>query len=85
MGGKGLPPWRNPGEAFLLVLRGATVRISGPVAVVVGTVLTAVNQGGVLLGGDVGAATLLRTAANFAIPYCVSSYGALQAVRRPPD
>lgn len=46
-----LPPWQRPGEACRLVLTATTAPISGPVAVVVGTVLTAVNQGAVLLDG----------------------------------
>ena len=79
-----LPPWQQPGEACRLVLTATTAPISGPVAAVVGTVLTAVNQGAVLLEGKVGAASMLRIVANYAIPYCVSSYSALSAVRCPP-
>jgi len=45
-------------------------------------VLTVVNQGTVLLAGHHGPATVARVAANYAIPCCVSSYGALSAVRR---
>ena len=64
-----LPPWQRPGKACRLVLTATTAPISGPVAVVVGTVLTAVNQGAVLLDGKVSSATVLRIAANYAIPY----------------
>lgn len=77
-----LPAWSSPRQACALVLTGATVRTCLPVAAVVGTVLTAVNQGAVLLTGDLGPATAARVAANYAIPFCVSSYGALSAVRR---
>jgi len=69
--------WSRPSQALLLVVRGATARTCGPVALFVGTVLTAVNQGGALLEGRAGAADAARVAANFAIPYCVSSYGLL--------
>ena len=78
-----LPPWERPREACRLVLTGATAPISGPVAAVVGTLLTAVNQGAVLLEGELSIPSVVRIAANYAIPYCVSSYSALSAVRSP--
>jgi len=80
-----LPPWQRPSEACRLVLTATTAPISCPVAVVVGTVLTAVNQGAVLLDGKLGAASVLRIAANYVIPYAVSSYSALSAVRCPSN
>lgn len=83
MGRSELPGWQGPGQACRVVLTGATARISGPVAAVVGTVLTAVNQGTVLLGGEISVPVALRIAANYAIPYCVSSYGALKSVHDP--
>ena len=76
-----LPPWQRPGEACRLVLTATTAPLSGPVALVVGSVLTAVNQGAVLLDGTLSTASVLRIVANYAIPYCVSSYSALSAVR----
>ncbi len=77
-----MPTWSSPRQACALVLTGATARTCLPVAAVVGTVLTVVNQGTVLLAGHHGPATVARVAANYAIPCCVSSYGALSAVRR---
>ncbi len=77
-----LPTWSSPRQACALVLTGATARTCLPVAAVVGTVLTVVNQGTVLLAGHHGPATVARVAANYVIPFCVSSYGALSAVRR---
>jgi hypothetical protein len=50
---------------------------------VVGTLLSAVNQTGAILGGRLDAATLARLVANFAIPYLVSSIGFLSAHRTP--
>lgn len=44
--------WSHPGEAVRLFLAGATVRTGWKVAAVVGTVLSAVNQGAVITGGD---------------------------------
>jgi len=71
--------WSTWPQACRLVLLGRTARPALKVALVVGTLLTAVNQGGVLLGGGVDWATVARVAANYAIPYVVSSIGLLSA------
>jgi hypothetical protein len=42
-----------------------------------------VNQTGTIMGGRLDAATLARLAANYAIPYLVSSIGFLSAHRTP--
>jgi hypothetical protein len=51
------------------------------IAVIVGTLLTLVNQGGVIFGGDATAATWVRTGMNYLIPFCVSNAGLLSARR----
>jgi hypothetical protein len=48
---------------------------------VVGTVLSAVNQGAVVLGGDANWATWVRIAVNYATPFLVASVGYLGARR----
>jgi hypothetical protein len=73
------------GRATWLILRGATWRVALPVALVVGTLLAAVNQGSELIAGDADAATLVRMAANYAIPYVVSSVGYLSAQTGPTE
>lgn len=75
--------WTGPREAVLLFLRGATARTAAPVALVVGTVLSAVNQGHVLLAGDGGLGTWIRIGINYLVPFCVASIGFLAARRRP--
>ena len=45
------------------------------VALVVGTVLNLINQGDALLAG--GPIDWIKIALNFAVPYCVSTYGAV--------
>lgn len=50
-------------------------------AAVVGTILSAVNQGDVLLGGAAGTGTWIRVAVNFLVPFCVASIGFLSACR----
>ncbi len=75
--------WRTPQEAAILILRGATIHPAARIALVVGTILTVVNQGGVTLSGDLGAPTLARVVANYVIPYVVSSIGFLASFRIP--
>jgi hypothetical protein len=75
MGGEHRQPdassWSRPSQALALFVRGRTVRAAAPVAVVVGTILSAVNQGDVLLGGA-GPGTWVRVAVNFLVPFCVA-------------
>jgi hypothetical protein len=61
--------------AFCLELRNLsrTLRI----AFFVGLVLTAINQGGAIAGGDAGGATWIRCALNFVVPFLVSNAGLL--------
>ncbi len=79
---KGLRPWSRPHEALWHLMCGATFRTSAPIAFVVGTVLSLVNQGDVLATGMTGGRVALKVVANFVIPYVTSSAGALLAVRR---
>jgi len=46
-------------------------------ALLVGVVLTAINQSSALAHGHVGAATWVRCALNFAVPFVVSNVGLL--------
>ena len=78
------PTWSRPREAVALLLCGATAGAAWPVALIVGTVLSAANQGAVLLTGQTTAATWARVAFNFAVPYVVASIGFLTACRQRP-
>lgn len=51
------------------------------VALIVGTLLTVVNQADRIASGDIDAALILRIAANYLIPWCVSSVGYISASR----
>jgi hypothetical protein len=67
--------WARPREAVLLVMHGRTGRKALPVAAVVGTVLSAVNQGSVIAGGLATASTWIRVGVNYAVPFVVASVG----------
>ncbi|WP_370012732.1 nitrate/nitrite transporter NrtS [Nocardia cyriacigeorgica] len=75
--------WQTRAEALRLLLSGATTRTAAPTAVVVGTVLSLVNQGGVVFGGDATPATWVRIAINYLVPFVVASTGWLSARHTP--
>lgn len=76
-----LPHWSSPREALILLLCGATARTCLPIALVVGTVLSLINQADVIVRGGMDAVVLLKILVNFLIPFLTSSTGALLAVR----
>ena len=47
--------------------------------VVVGSILTAINQGDLILAGE--SPNILKIMLNFMVPYCVATYGAVSAKR----
>jgi hypothetical protein len=51
------------------------------IALVVGTVLTAINQLDVILRGDVTSATAVKSALNYVVPFIVSNLGLLTGRR----
>jgi hypothetical protein len=54
--------------------------------VIVGAVLIGVNHGGALLRGDISAGRLMQIALTLLVPYCVSTFSSVAAMRnnRPP-
>ncbi len=78
-------PWTRPREALWQLLCGATFRTCAPIALVVGTVLSLVNQGDLLAMGFGSGWVALKIGFNYLIPYVTSSTGALLAVRHRPD
>ena len=55
-----VPTWSTPIDACRLILRGVTFHTCVRVALFVGTVLTLVNQGSVIAGGNATAVTWVR-------------------------
>jgi len=53
------------------------LRRSGLIALVVGTVLTAINQGDVLLAGHWPPALVWKLPMTYAVPFIVATFGAL--------
>lgn len=67
---------RLDGPAWKLIVTGATLRFVWRIPLIVGTLLTVVNQTGSLLDGRYTMAAV-AVAANYATPYVVSSLGFL--------
>ena len=51
------------------------------IAAIVGTLLTAINQGNIILQGDASAALAWKIPLTYAVPYCVATAGALMNSR----
>ncbi|MHB1488093.1 MAG: nitrate/nitrite transporter NrtS [Acidimicrobiales bacterium] len=76
------PAWSSPWEACLLIVRGHTLRTAVVVAGVVGTLLSAVNEGATIASGRFDATTWIRIATNFLVPFVVASVGYLAPFRQ---
>ena len=77
---------RGPGEVLLRCLRCALryrplVTRSFVIALIVGSVLTAINQGNVLLRGDWPTELAWKIPLTYAVPYCVATTGAILNAR----
>ena len=59
----------------------SVVRRACSIALVVGTVLVAINHGDALLQGDVTPGRWLRIMLTIVVPYCVSTYSSVSALR----
>lgn len=73
--------WSTPLQAAGLIVRGATARTATPIAVVVGTLLSLVNQAQVVAGGHADGTTWVRIGINYAIPFIVASIGCIAPFR----
>ena len=77
--------WTTPAQALRLFLTGRTARVAAPVAAVVGTLLSLLNQGYRLMDGSADRGTWIRVGLNYVVPFSVSSYGYLTARRVHAD
>jgi hypothetical protein len=76
------PSWSTPREAIHVVFLRSTMRKTTRIALVVGTLLSVINQGYLIWGGRATAVTWIRVGANYLVPFCVSSTGFLTATKR---
>ena len=67
--------WLHLAEGGSVVLRAIKV------ALVVGSILVAINHGDALLRGDIGLERAFRILLTVMVPYCVSTYSSVEAIR----
>jgi hypothetical protein len=68
-------------DALHTVLQPEHLRRTLTIAVVVGTVLTAINHADVIARGDATTATVAKAALNYLVPFIVSNLGLLVGTR----
>ena len=64
-----------------LCARPDVVRRAMRVALLVGTILAAINHGDILFGGPITAGRLVRIGLTYCVPYIVATYASVQAIR----
>jgi hypothetical protein len=68
-------------EALRICLRREHLRRTLRIALVVGTIVTLINQADVMLGGEATAGTWIKAALNYCAPVIVSNLGLLAGKR----
>jgi len=68
------------GWMALATSRSVVQRAAG-VALIVGSILVIINHGDAIVRGDVSAGRLLRIVLTVVVPYCVSTYSSVSALR----
>ncbi|HEX4108230.1 MAG TPA: nitrate/nitrite transporter NrtS [Solirubrobacteraceae bacterium] len=76
------PSWQEWHEALALVRRPAHLRRTAATALIVGTVLFAINQLNVVLAGHATTAVWLKTGLTYLVPFTVSNIGILIGTHR---
>jgi hypothetical protein len=74
-------PVRRARAAMLVCSRPANLRRTVAIALVVGTILTVINQIDVIVHGDATWLTGVKIALNFCVPFLVSNLGVLAGTR----
>jgi hypothetical protein len=64
-------------DALRIVLRWEYLRRTLTIALVVGTILTAINHADAIASGDATSATLAKAVLNYLVPFIVSNLGLL--------
>lgn len=65
---------------FAVALRPDIVQRSRKVALLVGTILVAINYGDRIWQGNIGALEIFKMVLTYCVPYCVSTYASVSAV-----
>ena len=71
----------GPSEALRICFRREHLRKTVKIALVVGTVLTLINQLDVIVKGDATTITWVKSGLNYCVPFIVSNLGLLAGKR----
>jgi hypothetical protein len=74
--------WATWREALAVLAQRRLLRRTATIAIVVGTVLFAINQLDVVLRGDANAVVWVKSAVTYVVPFCVSCAGVLAATHQ---
>lgn len=69
------------GDWFRLAMRRDVGVRALKVAAVVGSFLVAINQGDLILSGQLGVGALWKIPLTYFVPFCVSTYSSCSAIR----
>jgi hypothetical protein len=72
-------------DALSIILQPQHRRRTITIALVVGTILTAINHADVIARGDATSATVAKAALNYLVPFVVSNLGLLAGGRGDPS
>jgi hypothetical protein len=72
-------------DALSVILQPQHPRRTITIALVVGTILTAINHADVIARGDATSATVAKAALNYLVPFVVSNLGLLAGGRGDPS
>ena len=76
------PTWRTWQELLRVCAHPTHLRKTVTIALLVGTVLFAINQLDVVLGGRATGVVWFKVLLTYLVPFCVSNYGILVATHR---
>jgi hypothetical protein len=71
----------EPAGWLALATSRAVVRRATVIALIVGSILVIINHGDAIVRGDFSAGRLLRIVLTVGVPYCVSTYSSVSALR----
>jgi hypothetical protein len=66
---------------LVLATSRSVVRRATLVALIVGSILVIINHGDAIVRGDLSTGRLLRIVLTVSVPYCVSTYSSVSALR----
>ena len=72
-------------QALRICFRREHLRRTVRIALVVGTILTLINQADVIFGGDATVITWIKAGLNYCVPFVVSNLGLLAGKRAELD